>query len=342
MSTKAQSKTLRDRSLNSIRIIIERTSTMTRIFFATDVHGSEKCFRKFLSAGLIYKADVMILAGDLTGKMIIPIIQENDKMFSCWFMDNQITVKSEEELINLENTIRDSGFYPFKTDLETFKELRNSPDKLDHLFTELMVKTLERWIRIAEEKLRGKEIKCYISPGNDDRLEIDKVLNSSDFVINPEQKVVEVDSYHQMITFGCSNRTPWNTPRELDEQNIFEKLEELVCKLDHKENAIFNLHCPPFGSGIDSAPKLDDTLKPIMIAGQPQMIPVGSIAVKNIILKHQPLVGLHGHIHESRGAIMIGRTKCFNPGSEYGIGILRGLILNLGDRGIKNYLFSSG
>ena len=48
------------------------------------------------------------------------------------------------------------------------------------------------------------------------------------------------------------------------------------------------------------------------------MIHAGSTAVRASIEKHQPLVGLHGHIHESKGFVTLGRTLCLNPGSEYG------------------------
>lgn len=316
--------------------------TLTRVFFVSDIHGSEKCFRKFLSAGVFYKADVMILAGDLTGKMIVPIVEKPDGTFSTQFIGRQMMAKSEQELMEIENTIRNLGFYPFRTNPEELAILENNKNKLDSLFTKIMVENIERWIRIAEEKLKSTSVRCYISPGNDDRWEIDKALNSSDIIINPEDRVVEIDSHHEMITMGTTNRTPWDSPRELDEQDLREKLEALISKLEHKENAIFNFHCPPYGSGIDSAPKLDKTLKPITIAGQAVMAPAGSTAVRDVILEHQPLVGLHGHIHESRGVAKLGRTKCFNPGSEYGIGILRGLILNVSEKDVQSYLFTSG
>jgi len=314
----------------------------TRIFYVTDVHGSEVCFNKFLSAATFYKADVVILAGDITGKMIVPIVQKPDNTFSSWFMGGERSAKSEQEVKEIEKAIRDSGYYPFRITPEELAKLESDKKNVDAFFTKVMVENAERWVKTAEEKLKGTKVKCFISPGNDDRWEIDQALNRSDFIVNPEMKVVHVDDHHEMITMGLTNHTPWHSPREFDEDYLLKKLEGMIFQLENKENAIFNLHCPPIGTGIDSAPKLDGTLKPVSMAGQTVMISAGSTATRDVILKHQPLVGLHGHIHESRGVVNLSRTKCFNPGSEYGTGILRGLILNLTEKKINSYLFTSG
>jgi hypothetical protein len=72
------------------------------------------------------------------------------------------------------------------------------------------------------------------------------------------------------------------------------------------------------------------------------MISVGSKAVRAAIEKYQPLVGLHGHIHESRSAQKIGRTTCINPGSEYGEGILRGCLVTFAEGVIEGFQMTSG
>jgi hypothetical protein len=107
-------------------------------------------------------------------------------------------------------------------------------------------------------------------------------------------------------------------------------------------NCIFNLHCPPYDSGIDIAPKLNDELRPVLNAGQPVMIPVGSTAIKAAIGKYQPLLGLHGHVHESSGVVELGRTLCLNPGSEYGEGILRGILVDISNRRVDRYVRTEG
>jgi hypothetical protein len=314
----------------------------SRLFFTTDVHGSEKCFKKFLNAGKFYKANIVILAGDITGKIVVPLVKQSDGTYLTSYAGTETTLRSEAELQDLERAIRDSGFYPYRTDTGEMSSLESDKRKLDQLFTRLMVDTVERWIEVAEERLRDKGIKCYISPGNDDRWEIDSVLNRSTVIINPEEKVVELDEGHEMITIGLTNHTPWKTTREVEEEALAEKIDSVAAGVNKMQSCVFNFHCPPYGTIIDTAPRLDETLKPILEGGQVLLGPAGSTAVRDAIQKYQPLAGLHGHIHESKGIATIGRTKCFNPGSEYGEGVLRGLLIDLSEKGIESHLFTSG
>jgi len=314
----------------------------SRIFFVTDIHGSERCFKKFLNSGKFYKANTIMLAGDITGKMIVPIVKQADGTYLSSYAGSELCLKSEMEIQELEKSVRDSGFYPYRTEADEMSTLELDKKKVDQLFTKLMVDTAERWILMAEERLRDSGIRCFISPGNDDRWEIDLALKRSAVIINPEESVVEIDQHHEMITLGLTNHTPWRSPREFDEPVLAEKIDKMAAGVKNMGNCIFNLHCPPYGTIIDVAPKLDKTLKPIVSGGQMVMTPAGSTAVRDAIKKYQPLVGLHGHIHESKGVAAVGRTKCFNPGSEYGEGVLRGLLLDLSEKGIKSYLFTSG
>lgn len=314
----------------------------TLAFFVTDVHGSERCFRKFLNAGKFYKADVLILAGDITGKMVVPIIRQPDGTWVSSRAGVQVRCRSAVEVQDLEQLTRDSGFYPYRTDLGEIASLESDRKKIDQLFTRLMVETVERWMQMAEERLRDSGIRCFISPGNDDRWEIDSPLNNSKIIVNPEEKVVHLDEDHEMITLGLTNRTPWKSPREFDEEVLADRISNMAAQVKHMENCIFNFHCPPYGTLLDSAPKLDENLKPVLSGGQILMAPAGSTAVLESIKNDQPLLGLHGHIHESKGVATIGRTKCFNPGSEYGQGVLQGLLLELSVKGVKGYQFVTG
>ncbi len=200
-----------------------------------------------------------------------------------------------------------------------------------------MDERIQRWIQLAEERLKDTDIRCYISPGNDDRFSIDKILSGSDFVINPEHTVAQIDEYHEMITLGWSNPTPWNSHRECSEEELRKKIESLASKVVNMDNCIFNLHCPPYNSHLDMAPKIEEGLE-----ASAHTMPVGSTAVREAIEKHRPLLGLHGHIHESRGHVKIGRTWCFNPGSEYTEGILRAYLINVDQKGVKSYQPVSG
>jgi Icc-related predicted phosphoesterase len=221
-------------------------------------------------------------------------------------------------------------------------ELSNDKVKLNRLFERLMVESIDQWIKLAHERLSRTNVKCYISPGNDDIFAIDPHLTDTGVVFNPEGKVVKIDDAHEMVTLGHTNHTPWNSPREVDETELENMLERMCSKVSDMKNCVFNVHCPPIQTLIDQAPALDATLKPIVKGGQIQMTAAGSLATRKLIEKYQPLVGIHGHIHESRGTAKVGGTVCFNPGSEYTEGILRGLILDLGDGKIKGYMFTSG
>jgi len=316
---------------------------ITRIFYTTDLHGSERVFIKFLNAAKIYKANVVIMGGDMTGKMIVPIVKITESTYTSKLLGAEVVAKDKTELQQLENNIRYNGFYPYYTDPSEMVDLNKDPAKVDTLFNKLMADTLKVWMDIAEERLQELNAKVYMTPGNDDSFAIDSVLNSSSKIVNPEGKVVMVDEHHEMISSGYSNPTPWDSPREASEDELERKVEDMVSKLTDVENSIFNFHCPPYNSGIDIAPRLGNDLKPIVSPGTGvEMIPVGSTTVRKMIEKYQPLMSLHGHIHEARGETKIGRTVCYNPGSEYGEGVLRGIIVNIDERKVKSRLFVSG
>lgn len=314
-----------------------------RIFFTSDVHGSNVCFMKFLNAAKFYRADVLILGGDITGKIIVPIIQRGDGIYHAEFQGSGYDLKTTQEREALEKNIRNSGFYPYLTSPSENESLQSDKQLLDDLFTKIMIDEVRRWISVAEERLKGSNVKCYISPGNDDRFAIDDVLKSSSAVICSEDEIVWLDDDHEMITSAWSNPTPWHSPREANEERLAEILNKMISRVDKMENCIFNLHCPPYNTPIDMAPELDETLKPkTSTGGGISMIHVGSTAVRQVIEKYQPLLGIHGHIHEARGFAKIGRTMCINPGSEYGEGILRGAIINLDQKGIKSHQLVQG
>jgi hypothetical protein len=314
----------------------------TRIFFVTDVHGSDRCFRKFVNAGKFYNANVLILGGDLTGKMIVPVVSQPDGSRKYTYAGGEHVLRSKEEVDQAVKSIKDMGYYPYLADQKDVEEISSKPELLDRLFKRLMKESIEGWMRLAEERLKGTGIGCYISPGNDDCFEIDEALNSSSYVVNPEQKVLSIDGEHEMITLGYTNHTPWNSPREVDEDVLEEMIEKMAAQVKNMSNAIFSIHIPPIDTPIDQAPKLDETLRPVLSGGQPVMTSAGSVSVRKAVEKYQPLVGFHGHVHESRGVVKIGRTLCLNPGSEYNYGTLRGLLCNLDGDKIKSYVLTSG
>jgi len=326
-----------------------------KFFFATDIHGSEMCLRKFLNALKIYNVKIGILLGDLSGKMINPIVKQPDGSYTCDFMGRHIVVKTEEELSELQKRISLTGNYYCVLTPEEMKELLSEgktingridaqvrkihlgAGKTEELFRRLVIERLKRWDKIIEEKLKNTGIKMFIAPGNDDILEVDDVLNNFTYAVNTDNRKVSINDY-EMITLSWANPTPWDTPRECTEEELAKKIDKLTSQIEDMEKAIFNFHVPPYGTSLDQAYKLSKDLVPSVS----EMISAGSKAVLKSIQEHQPLLGLHGHIHESRGVHKIGRTICVNPGSEYSEGILRGVIITLDGKKVKNVQFTSG
>jgi len=328
---------------------------MLKILNVSDIHGSETCFRKFLNALTIYKADVGILCGDLSGKMINPIVRQADGSHVTTLMGQNRRAETEEELEALEKDIALIGNYHFRTDPDEMAELRAegktiegrideratkislSAGKIDSLFEKLVVERLQRWMELAEERLKGTGIEVYMSAGNDDLLAVDGVIDNSSIFTNPDMKKVMVKEF-EMISLSWSNPTPWDTARECSEEQLEEKIEGMVSQVENMSTAIFNFHIPPYDTLLDQAPKLSDKLVP----STDETIPAGSKAVLESIKKYQPMLGLHGHIHESRGIVKIGKTICLNPGSEYSEGILRGVLVMIKKDKVKDYMFVSG
>jgi len=318
---------------------------VTRIFFTSDVHGSEKCFKKFLRAGSFYKVDVVILGGDITGKTVVPILESANAGYTTSYLGEERSIAAGE-LEGFMETVRDSGGYPYVTSAGELEALSSDKGKLDALFVKLMTESLDRWVKMAEEKLGGSGMQCYIMLGNDDHPDLQRCLAHSQTVVNPENRVINLHDNYVMISTGLSNPTPWNTYREVTEERLSEAVEKMTCQVDSMEKCIFNFHCPPFGA-LDEAPRLERTkdgqLKPVLLKGSGiELISVGSTTIRNSIEKYQPLMGLHGHIHEAKGVQTIGRTHCFNPGSEYQEGILRGVVINLDGKRVKGFVFTRG
>jgi len=314
----------------------------TRVFFVTDVHGSERMFLKFTHAGRVYKADVLMIGGDITGKTITPIF-EKGASWTAQYVGTWRTANNQEELEKLEKDVRELGSYPYRTTETDWASLRESEKKMDDLFASVMSESIRRWISLAEERLKPLGVKTIFNIGNDDLPIVGDLIKGSDYVIYPNESIVQIDDHHEMPSVGYSNMTPWNCPGDVSEEVLLSSLEKTTAGLSKPETSLFNFHCPPYDTQLDVAPKLDANLAPVLTpGGEPEMAHVGSTSVRKVIEKLQPLAGLHGHIHESRGVSKIGKTQCFNPGSEYVSGVLRGLVINLSEKKIDNYVFTEG
>lgn len=313
-----------------------------RVFFASDIHGSDVCFRKFVGAAGFYKANVIIMGGDITGKAILPIIEGTDGKYHARLHGKESTVP-HRELENLMEKTRDTGYYPYLTTQQDWTNLLENTREMDELFERLVTETLRRWIDYAETKLANKPVSAYVSPGNDDSYAIDNVLNSSQIIVNPNERILRISDQVEMLSLGYSNVTPWRCPRDIPDEEIGEKIDKLFAEADPKKRLIFTIHVPPYGSGIDEAPELDEEMRPKMgPGGQIRTAPVGSLSTRKAIEKYEPLLGLHGHVHEAKGFTRIGRTVCFNPGSEYQEGVLRGVLVQLSEQKVRDFVFTSG
>jgi uncharacterized protein len=311
-----------------------------KIFFATDIHGSEVCWRKFLNSAAFYKADLVVLGGDVTGKVMVPIT-EHSGHWQVVLDGGTHRLETRQELEEVERQIRNRGSYPAILSPDELSSLREEDGSIDRRFTVEMIRTLDRWLDMADTKLKGGEIPCIVNGGNDDTLEIDDVIESSPCVRFAEGKIIDLGGF-PLVSMGWTNPTPWNTFREAPEPELAAKIEAVAGQVPDMGRAIFNFHAPPYGTGLDEAPALDATLRPMH--GGAVMKPVGSLAVRESILKHQPMLSVHGHIHESRGVCRLGRTLAINPGSVYGDGVLQGAVLDLDAKKgkVSKYLLVNG
>lgn len=311
-----------------------------RIFFATDIHGSEVCWRKFLNAGEFHRADVLIMGGDMTGKAMVPIVAE-DGHWSLTLQEQPYRLEGESELREMERRIMDRGYYPVRLTRDELTAWAADPSLVDARFREEMIKGVERWMDLADQRLRGRSIRCIVSPANDDIFEIDAVIAAAERVELGEGRPIELGGF-TLLSLGWANPTPWKTHRELSEEELAERIQTLTAGLADPLRAIFNFHPPPFGSNLDNAPQLDENLR--YVGGGQALVPVGSRAVRDAILVHGPVLSLHGHIHEGRGAVKLGRTLAVNPGSTYEDGVLQAAIVDLDPkRGtVQRYVLVNG
>jgi Icc-related predicted phosphoesterase len=317
-----------------------QNQSLTRLFYAGDVHGSRVCWKKFINAAAHYPADALIMGGDLTGKGLVPIVREGDGSYSARVIGEQRVARTAEELDQMQLAITTNGMYPLIVDQDEARRLTEDGAWREEEMEKAVLDELRLWVEFADERLRGSEAVAYVIPGNDDPWSIDAVLASGTSVVACDESIQRIGS-HEMISLGYSNRTPWKTPRELDEEEIYARLKRLADQLETPRRAIFNIHVPPYESSLDTAFEVDDDLRYVMKGGRPHEVATGSPAVRQIIEETQPLLSLHGHIHESKGVTRIGRTVAINPGSDYGSGHLDGCLVHLApDRVVNRYLVS--
>jgi len=307
------------------------------------VHGSERCFLKFVNAGRVHEADVLVLGGDIAGKRIVPMVDEGGGTLRATLHGREVTLRSEQEVREFERSAADGGLYGYPTTPDEVAALGSDPQSVEAVFRRLARARLERWLAVAEERLKPAGKRLFVNCGNDDPFELDELIRGSGFVVFPEGRLVELDERRSMASCGFANLTPWRCERDVSEEELGRRIEaSLADWTADGRQLVLNLHCPPRASGLDTCQLLQDDLSPITEAGQPVVGPAGSSAVRAAIERYRPILSLHGHIHESRGVARIGPTVAINPGSEYPDGVLRGALVDFDANGVRSYVLTAG
>ena len=315
---------------------------MTRILYGSDFHGSDIVFRKFISSGLHYKANALIVGGDVTGKAMVPVIHQGGGHYLANLFGKDLTATNPDEIEKVKKAISNVGFYPILLEKDEAAELESDPVKMSIRFEHEMNERIREWMTLFEETLVPKNISMYFMPGNDDLASIDETLAEFKHVHNPDMKHFELEGGYELVGNSNANMTPWTCARDIEEDDLRNKLDTLAGMIQNPERTIAVLHVPPYGSSLDTCPELDENLKIITQGGQVVMKSAGSTAVKEFIEKIQPMLTLHGHIHESPGHVHNGRTLSINAGSEYAEGIMKAAIINLENGRVKGHLLISG
>jgi Icc-related predicted phosphoesterase len=326
--------------------VVRSKGRPTRIFFGADLHGSQPTFRKFLAAAAFYDCDALVFGGDLMGKALVPVVRSNG-VFRAHFQGRDHEF-DKDGLDAFTNGVELPGFYWHVFEPDEYEQVKH--DELAQLgwFHRLASERLSEWISLAEDRLAGTGVRMYLTGGNDDEPAMLEVLERHDGpkVVACEDRVVELDDEHTMITVGLSTVTPWDTPREASEEVIAAAIDRSASTVPDVGRCVFNLHCPPKDTPIDTCLKLEkqpgELPKPIREGGRFVTKGGGSVAVREAVGRYQPVVALHGHIHESAGRFRIGKTQCFNPGSEYVQGTLNGWIVSLKGGKLSGYQHTAG
>jgi uncharacterized protein len=315
-----------------------------RLYICSDIHASERAWRKLLNAtrANTYKVDAVLIAGDLTGKALIPIVSSSDGRWTAELLGSRRTATTEAELAALERSIADVGYYGVRVSPEEQAVMERDPEVVTQHFREQIVSRVKAWMNLAAERLEGSGVPVYLMPGNDDDFAIDSVLAKSTYARDVNEQVIDLTPDYQLVSMGWSSPTPWSTPRELPEEEFLDRLSGLMSGVRDARKTVIMTHVPPYDSGLDTAPLLSPDLRPTASAGDVLRGPVGSTGVRKAIETFRPVLGVHGHIHESGGERRIGDTVCLNAGSEANHGILRGYLVDLGERGVERTLRVEG
>ena len=311
-----------------------------KILFVTDLHGSEYSFRKLLTALKLWEPDVYVAGGDVAGKGLLPVLVNSGRARIRWMGEEHDV--DMDQLADYEEKAMQLGYYPYRAEEDELQVMEEDPKRSEEVFEQLMVERWSDWLERLEARCAELAIPAYVIAGNDDPWALDEITNKErEWVKGANGKVLPLLDDWTLLSCGLANQTPWHCPRDVSEEHLASELENLSAQVDDFTSVIANIHVPPYGSSLDIAPELDTSVSPPRaLAGS--TVPVGSTAVTDFISERQPLLSLHGHIHESPGAMSIGRTRAINPGSEYAEGMLRGVIVTAECDRVVGHQFVTG
>lgn len=317
-----------------------------KLLFASDLHGSNVCFQKFLVESRDRAVDFAIIGGDVTGKSLVYIHRTGTDTYQTEFLERKREVHTGEELLDLERDIADTGQYSLRIEQHNRRFLSLEGNAQKALALELSKARLRSWLWWAKEEFAKSNTQLIWICGNDDPWEIDCFVSETGVAKNPEEKPFQNGGYTFVGESG-TNEGPWKCPRDMDEHTLRRRIEGRISSAGITDftQAIFVFHAPPKGSQLDDAPALeddeDDLPRVKTSAAQILTDDAGSQGVRDVIEEFKPMISLHGHIHESPGFAKIGRTLCCNPGSHFGSGVMRAVFLECdGSKVVSKQLIS--
>ena len=316
-------------------------TTDAAIFFATDIHGSEVCWRKFLNAGTFHKADVLVMGGDMTGKAMVPIVSRTVG-WDLRLQDQDYVLSTEDEVKAMEKRIADRGYYPIRLTRDEVAAWEADPALVDARFKAEMVGMVERWMALADERLKGTGIRCVVSPANDDIFELDPIIEAAELVDLGEGNTIELDGF-TMVSTGWANPTPWNTFRELPEDRAPDADRRARSPTSPTRTARSSTSMRRRTARTSTTPPSSTPTCATCRAARRSCRSVRTRCATRSSSTGRSL-SLHGHIHEGRGAVKIGATLAVNPGSTYEDGVLQAAIVDLDSKKgeVKRYLLING
>ena len=263
-----------------------------KFLYTSDLHGEVHLYQELLELALSSSAEIIALGGDLLPSFAPSKRYEdmvpNQKMFILQFL---------------------SPFLKRVIETTPAKKIFLIPGNWDLGYPYLFREPMEGVVNLAQESDRlenGFEITGYpFVPPTPFRPKDYEKMDDREAAWPPQKRPSYIRSPGESDELTAVDPYLFLRGRE----TIEEDLEGLVQPLDPRRT-IYMMHSPPYGTKLD-----------IIQGGNP----TGSRSIKAFIERNQPLLTLHGHIHEApelSGTYVerIGKTLSINPGQSIGAG----------------------